>query len=328
MKNALFLILSLCSLISVAQNLNTVLSLEKNEEKEFLMAANTGDQIDLKIIKNSGPKISEILFYSYPNELISSEKKIKKFNQSITIAKKGIYKIVIRNTEKKKLQCQVIASVNTQYPQPLTIRYKTQRDTTYGFKVSQYRKLEQEKTVTIQNEKFYLNSRSNALVKGGKNRIVFPINLPKNTVEWYYVFSASRSEDDIKSTLSTFNLAASLTQYIEQDGSLQNAVSNLTAPPGAHISDIYVFNEENAKLFLDKKKYNYQITASRENYKSGIVRIKGKKNYPLFLGVNNPDNIYGIHVIINVVAIVKSEEIIEEMVNIPIITSYSVPFIE
>lgn len=194
--------------------------------------------------------------------------------------------------------------------------------TTYGYTTTQLNHVKAPASEAIQTDKFYLNSTSNAMVKGGKNRVIFPIHLPESTKEWYYRFTASRNEEDINTTLTTFSLAGELTQYIDSKNPLKNAVNNLTTPPGANICDIYILNEEQAKLFKDKEDFDYDLSASRENYKSGIVAVKNTTNAPVFIGINNPDHLHGIHVAIEIVAIVENETTIEETIKIPIHTSY------
>ena len=59
--------------------------------------------------------------------------------------------------------------------------------TSYGYETTQVNKVKTTVSQAIQTDKFYLNSKSNALVKGGKSRTVFPVHLPENTIEWYYL---------------------------------------------------------------------------------------------------------------------------------------------
>ena len=195
-------------------------------------------------------------------------------------------------------------------------------DTTYAYQTTQTQTTSVLQTEAIQIEKFYINSASNALLKGGKNRIILPIQLPSNTQEWYYRFTASRNEEAIQKTLQTFSLAGELTTYIKSENPLKNAVNNLTTPPGADICDIYVFNEVNAKLFKEKEDFDYDLTASRENYKSGVVAVKHKSENAVYIGLRNTDNLYGIHVAIEIVAIVNSEHQIKETIRIPVYTSF------
>lgn len=195
-------------------------------------------------------------------------------------------------------------------------------DTTYAYQTTQIQTTHILKTEAIQVDKFYINSASNALLKGGKNRIILPIQLPENTQEWYYRFTASRNEEDIHETLQTFSLAGELTTYIKSENPLKNAVNSLTTPPGADICDIYIFDENNAKLFKEKEDFDYEFGASRENYKSGIVVVKNKIENAIYIGLRNTDNLYGIHVAIEIVAIVNTKHQIEETVRIPVYTSF------
>jgi len=199
---------------------------------------------------------------------------------------------------------------------------KRKVSTSYGYETTQLTNITKDTPQAIQTDKFYLNSTSNALVKGGKNRVILPINLPENTQEWFYRYTASRNEEDITNTLKTFNLAGELTEYINSKNPLKGAVNNLTTTPGANICDIYVLNETNAKLFKDKEDFEYDISASRENYKSGNVLVKNNNQELIYLGINNPDSLHGIHVAIEIVAIVAQENQIEETVRIPIYTYF------
>lgn len=197
---------------------------------------------------------------------------------------------------------------------------KRKVDTTYAYQTTVMKQVDGLQTQSIQKDKFYLNSRSNALIKGGKNRVLLPISLPNNTKDWYYVFSASRDEKEITNTLKTFNLAGELSAFIEKNASLQQSVSSINAPPGANICDIYVVDKANALLFKDKEDFTYDLSSSRENYKSGVVSVKKKSRNEVFLALNNPDNLYGIHIAIEIIAVVQDSAFREETIRIPVIT--------
>jgi len=314
--------------IFAQQEESKIISLQANQEQEILIPAYKGDAITLNasLYQTKKGKISSLAFYAYPNNLLSKIEDVKSYSNTIHIKKGGVYRLVLKSNNKKPIEYQINYSITTTRKKRPRIGYKVLKDTTYGYETTQFRSVERFKTKTVQNEKFYLNSTSNALFKGGKNRIVFPVNLPRGTKEWYYVFTASRNEADIKNTLSTFNLASQLTKYIDEDSSLQKSVTSLSPPPGAHICDIYTIeNETNAKLFKEKEDFEYTLDGSRENYKSGIVTVKGQtKSY---LGIRNPDNVYGIHVGIEIIAVVGKAEKIKETIHIPIITSSQVPYL-
>src|SRR5260221_1925987 len=66
----------------------------------------------------------------------------------------------------------------------------------------------------IEPQNFFVNSGSNALLMGGKSRIVVPVNLPQNTVEWLYRFSASRNQTDIENVKKNFELFGEVTKLL------------------------------------------------------------------------------------------------------------------
>lgn len=297
-------------------------------EKEYLIAVDSGDTIEIQLERQKGSKIPEFSFSRYPNQLIFKESGLKKYNKRIIIPEKGIYRFLLINTKGKPIHYQFDVHSNKVNKRPMKIDYQVKKDTIYAYTTSQLVEVKSEHTEILQNEKFYLNSRSNAFIKGGKERIIFPVNLPKNTIEWFYVFTASRNEYDIKNTLKTFDLAGSLSLFLKEDKSLQSAVANINAPPGADICDIYLLDENNARLFIENDDFKYDLSASRENYKSGIVEVKQGSNQKVFLGINNPDNIYGIHVSFEIIAIVEKKELVTQKVNIPVITSYLHPYIK
>lgn len=329
MKPLIYLIAIFAVLNLSAQNVNKeIITLDSKQEKEILLPAFKGDTIRLNVNLHNTKKAKNntFLFYEHPNKLLVKNENVKEFDKIILVQNNGLYKLVIKNDNTKMVDYNFNYSISSTRKKRPQIGYKVKKDTTYGFETDQYRDINIQETETIQNEKFYLNSTSNALLKGGKNRIIVPVNLPAETKEWYYIFTASRELKDINNTLSSFDLASQITKFIKEDQSIQNSINKLNPPPGANICDIYVINdEENAVLFKEKEDFKSSLIGSRENFKSGIVKIDG--NTKSFLGIRNPDNLYGIHIAIEIIAVVEKTEKIKEKVHIPIITSYQVPYL-
>jgi hypothetical protein len=166
----------------------------------------------------------------------------------------------------------------------------------------------------VEPQEFYVNSGSNATFYGGKSRVSVPVKLPPNTVEWYYRFSASRVEADVKRVQASMSLLADLGGLLVTGGSsslmgqgAQGLLGGLAKPPGANVCDIYLVTHENNSLFLDKTTYNYIPAASRENFKGGNVRVDCCPTGQWYLGIRNPDSQHGIHVFMDVAAIVMHE---------------------
>lgn len=170
-----------------------------------------------------------------------------------------------------------------------------------------------------EKQEFFVNSGSNAAFKGGKSRIVLPVTLPPNTVEWYYRFSASRDEADIERVQKSAGLFVELGAALMSSGSsmlsaktAQGLLGSLTQPPGADICDIDLLDQQNISPFEAKTEYNYQPAASRENLKSGNVRVDCCTTGTWYLGIRNPSNLFGINVFMEVVAITSTEDWVME----------------
>ncbi len=165
------------------------------------------------------------------------------------------------------------------------------------------------KPVTIvKAQKNYINSGSHATFKGGKSRITIPINLPKNTVKWYYTVTASRKPENIESVSSTIDMAGELAKLINVSGGLLSfGIEQMTKPPGSDYCDVYLLDFANSQLFEAKEAYRYLPQGSRENIESGVVEIDCCLNDTYYIGIKNPDTYNGINTLIEVVAIIQEE---------------------
>ncbi|MEQ8926075.1 MAG: hypothetical protein RLO81_09705 [Fulvivirga sp.] len=167
--------------------------------------------------------------------------------------------------------------------------------------------------VIQQPQNFYLNGGSKATFGDGKSRTYLPINLPEGTVKWYYEFTAERSDVENDNTKNMLTLASDLSRLVDQTGALSFGIDQLSQPPGSDYCDIYLIDHSNLNPFLTKQPFTYYTVASRENFKSGIMEVDFQPNEQIYLGIKNPSTFYGINVGIEVVAIVKSQELV--MIN-------------
>jgi hypothetical protein len=124
---------------------------------------------------------------------------------------------------------------------------------------------------------------------GGKSRVLIPIDLPPNTVEWYYTFSTT----PINSPALALSLVSQLTKLLDPTGELSIVLSAIFTPTGTHVCDIYLMNEPNANAFLAKMDQKGRPvtcieSAKRENIRNGVVQIKDTKTGRWFLGFATP----------------------------------------
>lgn len=158
----------------------------------------------------------------------------------------------------------------------------------------------------------YLNGGARATF-GGKSRVLFNIDLPANTVEWYYSYSTARGENPS----TTIELFAQLTRLFDPSGMTAISTNAIFTPSGAGVCDIYLMDRTNAGKFYEKVDqwggtYSYWLSGSRENGKNGTVQIKDNVKGTVYLGFKNPSMTEGVSIIFEVAAIVEETKIIEK----------------
>jgi len=160
----------------------------------------------------------------------------------------------------------------------------------------------------LTNQDFYLNGGTKGAF-GGKSRINLLVSLPKNTVEWYYVFSTSPNQGNNQS----INLVAQLTRLVDNTGMTAIATSALLAPTSnGGACDVYLMDRINSDKFMEKVDnwggtYSYFTEGTRENFHKGTIQIKGITSGNWYLGFKNPSVSTGVNVSVEVAAIVEEE---------------------
>jgi hypothetical protein len=267
----------------------------------FVYAFEEGDEVhmDCTLENEKGSIVLEVT--TEPENLtIYSNRDFKKMsNEKFIVNKRGIYKFVF--------------STNHGWDRKgrFTIKRVPKDESKISFNTTAIKK-KQFKTVTIQEPStHFVNSISNEDFKGGKSRIVIPVNLPNNTIEWYYIISSTRDEQEIKSTMKQFHLLGDLNKAVvglnPTTTAVNIAMNLITQPPGANYCDIYLLDYANQGSFLAKQKFSCLIQGSRENVTSAAVKIDCCKTGQYYLAIKNPDSWYGIYVGIEIVAIVADE---------------------
>lgn len=162
----------------------------------------------------------------------------------------------------------------------------------------------------VERQNFYINSGRNAMFQGGKSRVNLPVTLPPGTVEWYYRVSSFRDSSALNKGQGANNLLKEMGGLLLETSTmgLTQLTSKLMQPPGADFCDVYLLSPENAQPFLNKTEFLYKQDGTRQNFKSGNVRITCCKSGNYFLGLKNPDSGVGIHVSIEAVAITMYED--------------------
>ena len=270
-----------------------------NSSETFYYAFEKGDElmIDAKILNKKGNFFVKVR--SYPDEtLIYSNQKTGAIkNQMIKIPQRGIYILDFWTNAVfgKKIQ--------------LAIQRTPANQAAVNFNTTVALKDKYEAVTVIAPTQQYVNSTSNEKFKGGSSEITAGITLPPNTVDWHYIFTASRNKAEIAKVSKTFNLLGSLSKAVlgAKGKILSIGLDAISVPPGADYCDVFVLDHINQQSFVNNLQFSYIKSGSRQNLKQGKATIPvSKDNAGRFLGFRNRDYWHGIHIAYEVVAIVKS----------------------
>jgi hypothetical protein len=154
----------------------------------------------------------------------------------------------------------------------------------------------------VTSHSFYLKGGSRAMV-GNSSRQVLPIELPANTIEWYYTITTTTNR---KQSLNS-GLTGQLDKLLVSDiGITSNALSAIAVPGGSGICDVYVMTNPNeVNKYVNKQPaVSFLMNDSRQNYISGVIQVKDFLYGSCFLVLRNPSASQGLNVTVEVTAIV------------------------
>ena len=156
---------------------------------------------------------------------------------------------------------------------------------------------------------FYLNSTLRTDLLGGRRTHFVRVQLPPNTIEWYYAFSVRATEND----RAFLNITNQLTNIIDRTGLASVALGALYTPPGSYACNSYLLAGLNsAQNFANgnnnwKHYQTYQLTSTR----NGVNSVKESQflSGTWYIGFQNSLDTQGINVTVEVVAIVEETQI-------------------
>jgi len=154
----------------------------------------------------------------------------------------------------------------------------------------------------VTSHSFFLKGGSRAIV-GNSSRQVLPIELPANTVEWYYTITTTNNRKQSLNSDLTMQLDKLL---IPELGISSDAVSSIAVPGGSGLCDVYLMTNPNeVNKYVNKRPAaSFLMTDSRQNYISGVIHVKDFLYGSCFLVLRNPSASQGLNVTVEVTAIV------------------------
>lgn len=160
-------------------------------------------------------------------------------------------------------------------------------------------------TKTLVTTTKYLCSLSKSYL-GGTSRIPILVELPPNTVEWYYSFSTSEGE----SGTAMLNLGIQLYAASQLGPLGASAAKQIEVPKGSNAIDVLLISVESKKDFeleKDDKVLGYEAYCSLKASQA-VMPINKLLTGSYYLGLKNTNNLNGINVTVEVVAIVEEAD--------------------
>ena len=173
---------------------------------------------------------------------------------------------------------------------------------------SQIQTKSQKVVEVLEPQAFYLNGGAKNLM-GGSSRIGFKIDLPPNTVEWYYAFTTEPNNDKEQ----TIELENQLGLLLSTLGYSPTLINLIKIPEGQGLIDVFLtdrngYNTFFEKDFFDMWKYKspgHIVEGSRTNMKEGKVKIDDVQSGSHFLVIRNTSGTIGANIKLEVVAVVE-----------------------
>ena len=157
----------------------------------------------------------------------------------------------------------------------------------------------------LEPQSAYINSATNL---GGKTRIYYKIDLPANTVEWYYVFTTTPNPQGGNS-----DLFKQISSMLTANPFAEIVASALFVDSGIYPVDVFLMNNKSLSEFNKKDIFDsYEYTRPSHyaegtvlNSKEGKLKINDVNRGSFYIGIRNPSLSTGVNVKIEVVAVVE-----------------------
>ena len=154
----------------------------------------------------------------------------------------------------------------------------------------------------VSKQTYTLNSGGRAMF-GGKSRNYLLVQLPPNTIEWYYALTTTPEQ----APAPTIGLADQLVKYLSPTGLVSTVMSALITPNGSGACDIFLLtNQNDLNNFMAKQgQVPSLMSGTRQNFNQGVVQVRDALQGNYFLAMRNPSGISALKITIEVSAIVR-----------------------
>lgn len=162
------------------------------------------------------------------------------------------------------------------------------------------------KTKSLINQSVKLNGGLNRRF-GGTSRTIIQIQIPLQTAEVHYSFTAKKDGEGA----ARLNLAIQLAGILANvspgakifTGIAKSALNNVITPDGDIGINVYLLDANNAQAFENRTQFQYIPQGSATAASQGLITLKDLHEGTYYLGLENYNTISGVEINIEVVAI-------------------------
>lgn len=148
----------------------------------------------------------------------------------------------------------------------------------------------------------YLKGESHA-APGTVSRVCLKVNLPRNTVSWYYTFTTTSNKGE---KTAPINLAGQLRKVLDSTGKTEFHIDTIFVPAGSAPVDAYLLQttDDANKFRRNEDDMLYDVTDTRKNSMYETVPVNDVLEGACYIGLRNP-GAKGVNIAIEVTAIVS-----------------------
>ncbi len=162
--------------------------------------------------------------------------------------------------------------------------------------------------VVVSKHTFIVHSTTHSLFSDDYRNSI-PINLPENTISWYYAVSTYNVQTSNNSSSGNGLLSGLASLAGSADpvaGIALNALNSKVAIVNEAECHVYLLDEIENRNFMNYNGFRYYEEGTRKNFNGGIVNVKNKAfiSGTWYLGFENPRFKDGVKIELEVVALV------------------------
>lgn len=294
--------------------ISQTITLDRNGYEELKFGLREGDKINFQIRETEGNRLTSLAIVDDNGQELFGARKVSKLEKEIFIPATAIYTLKLNNDwinfRHLDVKIERMPSDSSGLSFDTHVYQRIEVDTNWFYKdvIIDY-----DTTISFtklnDDEGYRLASRARHFL-GKDSHTGLPIKLPENTVELIYKISTGQDSLSANTTAKSIGLVSELAGRVYGFSELGNLASLLTSPNIGNPVNVYLVDHAN---FLSYPNFRYISLGSRKGFKGGYIEVeKLQTNTLYYIIVENLNNLEGINVNIEAVAVIQNIKPIKE----------------